>query len=182
MYQKLCKDLEIVKNKVNTDDITPDLIQLLVLRKSERAGQKDQSYARRWFCARTEYKALCWIPQNRVLVGHPLCCITCLVKTQGCLYYCSLRSSQKEHWLSLPVNSSAGASLLREFSSFLLDDQAAGRSCRAVSSPYPGIQPYLMCSDPHPPTLPCGCPEAPDPLGIALPNLALSLHRCCQRP
>lgn len=40
MYQKLCKDLEILKNKVNTDDITPDLIQLLVSRKSERAGQK----------------------------------------------------------------------------------------------------------------------------------------------
>jgi len=47
MYQKLCKDLEILKNKVNTDDITPDLIQLLVSRKSERAGQKNQSYARR---------------------------------------------------------------------------------------------------------------------------------------
>lgn len=159
----------------------PDLIQLLVSRKSERAGQKNQSYARRWFCPRTEYKTLCWIPQSRVLVGHPLCYITCLVKTQGRLYS-SLHSSQKEHWLSLPVNSSAGASLLREFSLFLLDDQAAGRSCRAVSSPYPGIQPHLMCSDLRPPTSPCGCPEAPDPLGIALPKLALSLHRCCQRP
>lgn len=106
-------------------------------------GLDRKNYARRWFCVRTEYKALCRIPQNRVLVGHHLCCITCLVKTRGRLSS-SLHPSQKEHWLSLPVNNSAGASLLREFSFFLLDDRAAGRSCRAVSSPYPGIQPHLV--------------------------------------
>lgn len=59
------------------------------------------------------------------------------------------------------------------------------RQLGGPAGPYPHLIPGsspTLCSDSCPPTLPCGCQEAPDPLGIALPKLALSLHRCCQRP
>ena len=100
---------------------------------------------------------------KRGVSGTPLCCVACLMKTRGHLSS-PMHSSQKEPWLPVPVNASAGASLLREFSLVPLCDQAAVGSCGAVSLPYARIQPHHVCSDPHPPRSPCGCQKPPVPL------------------
>lgn len=111
------------------------------------------------------------------------CCLSCLFMNT-CGHICSLlHSSQEGHWLSLPINDSAGAVLIRELSPILLHDQAA------VGVSQDGYPYLILGSSPNMCvlilTLPGHAAAARNhqsPLCVIPPKLTLSLHRCCQRP